>query len=186
LKKLGARGMKWLKIIHIILVMMFFGGIMSSFALNLGVNFAIYETTFETYKNIVIISDYIIRIGAVGTLLIGFVYGIFTNWGFFKHKWVTVKWILFIIQTIIGIFIVDELMLENMLILETERSLALNNPVFIHNHSLRQNFIFIQVVITIFIICISVIKPWKKKKLTSKLHKKLNKEDTLINKQYQK
>jgi hypothetical protein len=85
-----------------------------------------------------------------------------------------------------GIFIVDELMLENMLILETERSLALNNPVFIHNHSLRQNFIFIQVVITIFIICISVIKPWKKKKLASKLHKKLNKEDTLINKQYQK
>ena len=77
--------MKWLKIIHILLVMMFFGGIMSSFALNLGVNFAIYETTFETYKNIVIISDYIIRIGAVGTLLIGFVYGISTNWGFFKY-----------------------------------------------------------------------------------------------------
>ena len=168
MKKLGPVGMKWLKIIHIILVALFFGGIMSSLALSLGVKLAAYEETFETYKSMVIISDYIVRIGAVGTLLIGFVYGIFTKWGFFKHKWLTVKWILFMLQTFIGIFVIDKLMMTNMAILEAEKSMALNNPVFMHNHSIRQYAVILQVVITLFIICISVIKPWKQKKLLSK------------------
>lgn len=167
MKKLGPAGLKWLKIIHILLVVLFFGGIMSSLALNYGVNLATYDETFEIYKSVVIISDQIIRIGAVGTLLLGFVYGIFTNWGFFKHRWLTVKWILFILQTFIGIFVVDKLMMANMAILEAEKSMALTNPVFIQNHSFRFYAVLVQVAITIFIICISVIKPWKKKKLKS-------------------
>lgn len=69
MKKLGPVGMKWLKIIHIILVALFFGGIMSSLALNWGIKLAAYEETFDTYKSVVIISDHIVRIGAVGTLL---------------------------------------------------------------------------------------------------------------------
>jgi hypothetical protein len=166
LKKLGPNSLKWLKIIHIILVTLFFGGIMSSVALNYGIHFAFYEETFQTYKNIVIISDQIVRIGAIGTLLVGFVYGFFTKWGFFKHKWVTVKWILFIIQTFVGIFIVDAFMMENMAILEVEKSAALNNPVFIQNHEWRQYAVLFQIITTLFIICISVIKPWKKRKST--------------------
>ncbi|MBO9128790.1 DUF2269 family protein [Bacillus sp. 165] len=168
MKKLGPTGMKWLKILHIMLVTLFFGGITSSLALNLGISLDSYTKTFETYKSIVIISDNIIRIGAVGTLFIGLLYGLFTNWGFFKHRWVTVKWILFMIQTFIGIFVVDKLMLVNMMILENQKSMALNNPVFIHNHTLRQYAVIFQVVTTIFILCISVIKPWKKKKSISK------------------
>lgn len=168
MKKLGPACTKWLKIIHIILVALFFGGIMSSVALTFGLKLAAFDETFETYKSIVAISDNIVRIGAVGTLLIGFVYGFFTNWGFFKHRWITVKWILFVIQTLLGIFVVDKLMMANMAILETEKSRALTNPIFIHNHSLRQDVVIIQVIITIVIICISVLKPWKTKKLGPK------------------
>lgn len=168
MKKLGPVGTKWLKIAHIILVALFFGGIISSLAVNFGVELATYEETFEIYKAVVHISDNVIRIGAVGTLLLGFIYGFFTNWGFFKHKWVAVKWVLFVIQTLIGIFVVDKLMMANMAILESEKAIALSNPVFIHNHELRQNFVIAQIVITLFIICISVIKPWKKKRVNSK------------------
>ncbi|QIZ06400.1 DUF2269 family protein [Priestia megaterium] len=168
MKKLGPVRMKLLKIIHIILVALFFGGIMSSLALNFGVKLATYDETFETYKRIIIISDQIIRIGAVGTLLVGFLYGMFTNWGFFKHRWVTVKWILFVGQTILGIFIVDKLMMANIAILETEKARALVNPEFIQNQTIRQYAIMIQVAITIFIFCISVFKPWKKQKLVAK------------------
>lgn len=121
LKKLGPAGMKWLKIIHILLAAMFFGGIMSSLALHFAVNMAAYEETLSFYQHAVIISDHTIRIGAVGTLLIGFIYGILTKWGFFKHRWITVKWVLFIIQTFIGIFIVDQLMTSNMDMLEAEK-----------------------------------------------------------------
>ncbi|ASB87404.1 MULTISPECIES: hypothetical protein [Bacillus] len=103
-------------------------------------------------------------------MLIGFIYGIFTNWGFFRHRWIAVKWALFIIQTFIGIFIVDQLMTVNMAMLEAGSIAALNNPDFIHNHTVRQYAAIVQITITItlFIICISVLKPWKKKKTVLK------------------
>jgi len=164
MKKIGPKKMKWLKIIHVFLVVLFFGGILSSLALNLHIDLTNYDESYLIYKNIIIISDNIIRWGAVGTLLVGFIYGFFTNWGFFKHRCVGVKFVLFIIQTIVGIFIVDKLMIANMELLETQKEMALNNPIFIQNHEIRQYAIYFQVVVTIFIFIISYIKPWRKKK----------------------
>ena len=97
-------------------------------------------------------------------MLLGLVYGTFTNWGFFKHRWLTVKWILFIAQTLAGIFIIDKLMVINMVLLETQKSTALTNPVFAYNHQLRQIVVFIQIAVTISMIAISVFKPWKSKR----------------------
>ncbi|MGG3561181.1 DUF2269 family protein [Neobacillus rhizosphaerae] len=164
MKKLGPTGMKWLKIVHIVLVALFFGGIMSSTALSFWPKSSAFLETFEIYKHMVTISDLIVRTGAVGTLLVGIVYSVMTPWGFFKHRWVTVKWGLFVGQTVVGIFVVDRLMMANMALLETERSQALMNPVFIENETLRQYAVIFQVVVTLFIFCISVFKPWKKKK----------------------
>lgn len=168
MRKIGPKGMKWLKIIHVFLVVLFFGGILSSLALNLHIDFTEYDESYLGYKNLVIISDNIVRWGAIGTLLVGFTYGFFTNWGFFKHKWVGVKFILYMIQTIVGIFVVDKLMVENMEILEIQKELALSNPVFLQNHEIRQYAVYFQVVVTFFIFIISFLKPWKKKKLQSK------------------
>lgn len=163
MKKIGPNGMKWLKIIHVFLVVLFFGGILSSLALNLHINFTKYNESYLAYKNILIISDNIIRWGAIGTLLVGLTYGFFTNWGFFKQRWVGVKFVLYMIQTIVGIFVVDKLMVANMELLETQKELALSNPVFIQNHEIRQYAVLFQVAVTIFII--SFLKPWRKKKL---------------------
>ncbi|WP_236694101.1 DUF2269 family protein [Sporosarcina globispora] len=161
---MGTKEARWLKIFHIVLVSLFFGGIMSSLVLNFTMESAAYDQTLDMYKNVVAISDYIVRTGAVGTLLVGFIYGFFTNWGFFKHRWVTIKWILFIIQTIVGITIVDELMMENLALLEAEGSKALTNPVFIDNHIVRQYAVYFQIAVTLFIFAISVLRPWKKKR----------------------
>jgi hypothetical protein len=168
MRKIGPKGMKWLKIIHVFLVVLFFGGILSSLALNLHIDFTEYDESYIGYKNLVIISDNIVRWGAIGTLLMSFTYGFFTNWGFFKHKWVGVKFVLYMIQTIVGIFVVDKLMVANMELLETQKELALSNPAFIQNHEIRQYAVYFQVVVTIFIFIISFLKPWKKKKLQSK------------------
>ncbi|MGG6311356.1 hypothetical protein [Paenibacillus macerans] len=58
--------------------------------LNLRIDFTKYEPSYLTYKSLILISDHVVRYGAVGTLVVGFVYGFFTNWGFFKHRWVGV------------------------------------------------------------------------------------------------
>ncbi|MNI98051.1 hypothetical protein D3C73_1568190 [compost metagenome] len=48
--------------------------------------------------------------------------------------------------------------------LETQGAMALSDPVFLQNHEIRQVFVWFQIAVTIFIIIISVWKPWKKKK----------------------
>lgn len=168
MKKIGPYGMKWLKIIHVFLVVLFFGGILSSLALNFYINLTKYDVSYLGYKNLIIISDHIVRWGAIGTLLVGLTYGFFTNWGFFKYKWVGVKFILYIIQTIVGIFIVDKLLVANMELLETQKEMALNNPIFIRNHEIRQYAVYFQIIMTSFIFIISYLKPWRKKKIQSK------------------
>ncbi len=79
----------------------------------------------------------------------------FYELGFFKHRWVGVKFVLYIIQTIVGIFIVDQLMMANMELLETQKQLALSNPTFIRNHEIRQYAVYFQVAVTIFVFIIS-------------------------------
>lgn len=48
------------------------------------------------------------------------------------------------------------------------KKLALSNPVFIHNHEIRQYAVMFQVAATIFILIISVLKPWRKKNVKVK------------------
>ncbi|WP_244440916.1 hypothetical protein [Neobacillus jeddahensis] len=62
----------------------------------------------------------------------------------------------------------DKLMVANMELLETQKELALSNPVFIQNHEIRQVAVYFQVIVTSFIFIISFLKPWKKKKIQSK------------------
>ncbi|MFN8440154.1 MAG: DUF2269 family protein [Caldilineaceae bacterium] len=156
--------MKWLKIVHIFLSILFLGGILSSFMLTLGMDLTNYAAVFASYKSIVLISDHIVRYGGVGNLLLGVIYGAFTTWGFFKHRWLTVKWIIFVGQTLVGIVIVDGLMVSNMLLLETQGAAALSNPVFLHDHYLRQAVVVVQILLTLFILVISGLKPWRSKK----------------------
>jgi hypothetical protein len=69
------------------------------------------------------------------------------------------KWILFIIQTFVGILVVDKLMVANTAFLETERLMALSNPVFIHNHYLRLYVVIAQIGLTLLALVLSVLKP---------------------------
>jgi hypothetical protein len=135
--------------LHILLIVLFLGGIFSSFALLMKLDLSNFETVDMAYKTFNIISDNVVKLGAQGTILLGAVYGFFTKWGFIKHKWLAVKWILFIGQTFIGILIVDKLMVANLSLLEAEKVLALSNLVLIDNHYLRLDVIIAQIGLTL-------------------------------------
>jgi len=142
-----------------LLIVLFLGGILSSFALILRLNLSSFDDVYMSYKVFNIISDNVVKIGAQGTILLGAVYGFFTKWGFIKHKWLAIKWLLFIAQTFIGILVVDKLMVSNLALLETEKALALSNPVFIHDHYLRFYVVIAQIGLTLFALILSVLKP---------------------------
>ena len=159
MRKFGSLGLKLLKMLHILLIVLFLGGILSSFALLIKLDLSNFNEVYATYKIFNTISDNVVKIGAQGTILLGAIYGFFTKWGFIKHKWLAVKWILFIAQTFIGILVVDKLMVANLALLETEKVLALNNPTFLHNHYLRLYVVIAQIALTLLALILSVLKP---------------------------
>lgn len=163
MKKLGAGGMKWLKILHIISVALWFGGIISLIALRSGLDLSSFDEVYATYNSMRLIDETLIRNGAQGILLTSIVYSIWTNWGFFKHRWVAVKWVVFIAQMVLGIAFLNVWVGGNVALLISEKSAALSNPIFLHNHLLIQYGTISQVILIVFLICISVLKPWKKK-----------------------
>lgn len=157
--KFGSLGLKILRMLHFLLIVLFLGGILSSLALLLKLDLSNFDDVYFSYKSFSIISDLIVKIGAQGTILVGAVYGFFTRWGFIKHKWLALKWLLFIVQTFIGILVVDRLMVANLGLLETEKTLALSNPTFIHNHYLRLYVVIGQIGLTLVALVLSVLKP---------------------------
>ena len=159
MRKFGSLGLKLLKMMHMLLIVLFLGGILSSFALIMKLDLSNFQDVYLTYRNFNIISDNVVKLGAQGTILLGDIYGFFTKWGFIKHKWLAVKWLLFIAQTFIGILVVDKLMVANLALLETERTLALSDPIFIHNHHLRLYVVIGQIGLTLLALILSVLKP---------------------------
>lgn len=157
--KFGSLGLKILRMLHILLIVLFLGGILSSFALLMKLDLSNFEEVYSRYQVLNIISDNIVKVGAQGIILLGAVYGFFTRFGFTKHRWLAAKWLLFIVQTFIGIFVVDKLMVENLSLLNMEQAMALTDPVFRHNHYFRLYVIVAQIGLTLLALALSVLKP---------------------------
>jgi hypothetical protein len=158
MRKIGSPGLKFLKMMHLLLIVLFLGGILSSLALLMSLDLTDFNQVYLTYRNFGVISDQVVKIGAQGTILLGLIYGLFTRWGFIKHKW-----LLFIIQTVVGILVVDNLMTANLTLLETQKALALDNSIFIHNHYIRFYVVIAQIGLTLLALILSVLKPGRSK-----------------------
>ena len=115
-----------------------------------------------------IVDDYFIIPGALGSLITGLIYGIWTHWGFFKHTWISVKWILTILQIAFGTFVLGPYVNNNVMIADqSRRSIGLqSDSVFYDNVTVTLFYGSIQLLLLLFMVVISVQKPWKKNKAT--------------------
>lgn len=164
MKKLGTTGMRWLKIVHFFFISMWVGGGISLVLLLFLSKPVTGDELYAVNASMKIIDDFIIIPGAMGNLLTGILYGIWTNWGFFKHRWLIVKWILTAAQIIFGTFWLGPWLNGNAAIAKAERIMALQNPVFLHNQSMNAIWGTAQVALLLVMVGISVLKPWKKKR----------------------
>ena len=162
---LKSRGLKLLKVLHLITASCWVGGALSLFFLFFlkgdidsqeiihGVNQSIHHVDFWV----------IILPGAPGCALTGLAYSLFTNWGFVKHRWVAVKWVITIIAILSGTFFLGPWE-------KTLLQLSANGNIDIFNHvpygeTELWHFILgsLQVAMLLFTVVISVYKPWRKK-----------------------
>jgi len=93
--RLKQKGMKWLRLFHMLTASIWFGGVVCIAGLTYISFFKLTEAEFLTVAPwIPGLYQRIVLPFALLTLVQGFLYGLFTNWGFAKHKWILCKWIL--------------------------------------------------------------------------------------------
>jgi len=163
-KKLKPQAIKILKMFHILFAFMW---IVGALALCVLIFVTYPETGDELYmrsRALQILDDYFIIPGATCAIITGLIYSIWTNWGFFKHRWIVVKWVLAILQTLFGTFVLGPCLNNNVVIADQLRDATLTDPVFLNNVQSTQIWGTVQSVFLVLVIVISVQKPWKKRK----------------------
>ncbi|MDR0891748.1 MAG: DUF2269 family protein [Mediterranea sp.] len=163
MKKLNARGMKVLKIVHILSAFLWVVGALSMFIILISAHPQTGDELFMRTRILQIIDDYVIITGANGAFLTGLVYGIWTNWGFFKHRWITFKWILTVLQMLFGTFMLGPRLNANVEMAATLRDAAFANPTFMANSDFSFYGGAVQTLLLVVMVAVSVLKPWKRK-----------------------
>jgi len=165
MKKLGARGQRILKIIHLVMAGAWLGG---ALALNLmlaalgpghsGPELLGYDLARQ------FVDDYVIVPGALGCLFSGLLISLFTPWGFFKRPWVAVKWVLTVACIIFGTFYLGPRCNGQPVLSLTLGLAAADDPTYLANRLANIVGGWSQMAVLIFMVVISVIKPWKSSK----------------------
>ncbi|MEI6756735.1 MAG: hypothetical protein FDX18_07570 [Chlorobium sp.] len=168
--KLKANGLKWLKGFHLLAVSCWIGGAVSLISLyflknpvtDSGVLYGINQSIHHVDMTIVVVP------GAIGCLLTGLAYSLFSNWGFFKHTWLTVKWIVTVSAIIFGTFFLGPWETAMMEISGKIGISSLGDSAYLYNQTMNLWFGTLQVLILMVTIFVSIFKPWKSKKESKK------------------
>ena len=97
MKKLSPRGQRWLKSFHSLFDSLTACGWGAAIVLSVKQFFIYPASGGELYgitSTMDFIDIFIIIPGAIGVLLTGLIYSLWTNWGWFKHNWISVKWVI--------------------------------------------------------------------------------------------
>jgi hypothetical protein len=162
--KLSSKGQKWLKCLHI-----YSGCVWAGCATVLTIKqfFVNPEDGGELYgvlSTLDFIDLFILVPGAIGTFLTALVYSIWTNWGWFKHNWITAKWIICIFGLVFGTFWLGPWISGMAHIAKDQGMKALSDPEFLGNRLNSMIFGTSQALTVVFAVFISTLKPWRKKK----------------------
>ena len=161
MKTLSPKGMKWLKFFHVLCAICWIG---SAFGMNVLKHFI--DTTVPGGRYILslaikLLDDELIYIGVSGCLITGIIYGCCTKWGFFKHQWLTLKWILTFVMIVLGTFIIGPAVTGN--VHPDLEWYTTNLSEYTRNMSVTAWWGGSQIIILLIVLYLSVFKPTKKK-----------------------
>ncbi len=161
--KFGSTGLKWLKGVHLVAVTCWIGGAVSLLLLYFlkqgvddgGVLYGINQAAHHVDMNVIVLP------GAFGCLATGLVYGVFTRWGFFRHGWMIVKWVVTVSAILFGTFYLGPWETAMMEISGQLGLNALGDEAYLYNQRMNLMFGFAQTAVLITTLFVSIFKPWK-------------------------
>ncbi len=162
--ELGVKSRAWLKGFHVLFVCLWLGtGLSMVLILTMKAQPNSDLHLYSVISSLKVIDDFIIIPSAIGCLITGLLFSLFTKWGFTKFYWIIFKWIIMILQIILGTFFLGP-WLSNMLALSNELGFRANdNYQYISNYNLNLYFGTLQAVLIILAIFVSILKPWGKR-----------------------
>ena len=167
MRKMGPVGQKWLKSFHILFACTWAacGLCLTLMGLLIKPTEGLQLYGFDMSREF--IDDVLVAPAAMGCLLTGAIYSLFTGWGWFKHRWITVKWLINIFGVVLGTFWLGQWLNALPPISHAEGMAALSNPIYLHARTMNLWGGALKNLTVIFAVFISVIKPWKPMKQTS-------------------
>ena len=162
---LTQKGMKTVKVFHLLFIMMWTVGVLVMGLLY----WKPYAGSLDFLYNqsTALFIDYTLVIpGAILSVVTGIIYGIKTKWGFFKYRWLKIKWIVGIAIILIGTFGLHPQAVE---IINQANAAVVGTIAFPTNYfgpklPIVKWMALLQGIGLIFLIWVSVFKPWNKKK----------------------
>ncbi|MBN1321125.1 MAG: hypothetical protein JXA87_09830 [Thermoleophilia bacterium] len=121
------------------------------------------ETTAEAYLHARVmhaIDIHTVVVFAVALLLTGLLYSLFTHWGFVKHWWVMVKWVVHLFQILFGALVLGPYTSENVSIAKSMAGSLSEHPQYFDNLDMSTVLGGVQLVLLLFVIFVSVWRPW--------------------------
>lgn len=164
---------KLLKVVHIILAASILGGLISILSLLLLKQTKNFQgNTFPIDLGILKIFTWAVNYAFLILIITAFIYGLFTQWGFAKYKWIILKWLL-----ILTIFAITWIGFGPSVNGMTSISDAgFNNSIMKAQYLKFQNkaliYTSIELFIMIILALISVFKPWGKREVKHHIKQK--------------
>ncbi len=110
------------------------------------------------------IDDVLVAPAAIGCLLTGVMYSVFTRWGWFKHRWIIVKWCINVFGVVFGTFWLARWLNTLPPISQAEGMAALSNPIYVQAKTMNLWGGAFQNLTVVAAVFISVFKPWKSRR----------------------
>ncbi len=161
---LGAQGRSWLKGFHLLFSCTWLGAALSMLLVTW-----VFRSPgdgsvlFGANAAVKLIDDFIIIPSALGCLLTGLLFSLLTNWGFFRHRWLTFKWIATLWAILFGTFFLGPWVNGMTAIAEGSRLAALQDPEYLRMRGLNLGFGLGQFLLLAFTVFLSTIRPWSRK-----------------------
>ena len=165
MKPIGTKARNWLLTFHILSVSVWIGTAAFTILLRLLNN---QMTSAEGLRLLHILSnksDQLIYPSVAGVLITSLMIATMTKWGFFRFRWMTVVWILFVANIVMGATVLSPLKKNILAIAEIEGLAALQNPIYTRNHALLTLGGITQVLLLAAGILIVKLKPWTRRKV---------------------
>ncbi len=171
---LSVSGKKVLLIVHVLLISIWIGTLLTIFLMLLLKNTYFNPLQIAVVDKVIFwLFDSIIMNISIAVAFSGLLFSMFTQWGFFRFHWISTKWVMIILLAIMLMFLVGPSINGMAALSDIYNDQAVSHSDYLTFGQNNILYILIQLGILIFIVSISVFKPWGQRKQKKVVNRKL-------------